>query len=112
MNVEFRYLYRDGGNYKKYSAVVFSNKKNLDPELISASLSATLVDGVFFEAHLIHVPPLFFREFLFDPSLDHEFHEFEGLTLTSDSITDVHCRDIDEVVLLLCNSCGRRGFSF
>ena len=91
-NVEFVYLYRDGGNYKKWGRVVF------EPICATAILSsgeglrhAFLQDGLFI-ASQIRVPEVFLYadgEFSFD---DHCYHEFERARATSESADDAHYR--------------------
>lgn len=47
-NIEFEYLYRDGGNYKIYQSVVFNNPDGFDIQWIEAKIKSKLIDGEFF----------------------------------------------------------------
>jgi hypothetical protein len=48
INVKFNYLYRDGGNFKSWGEVIFSNLENLPVNEIEAKLiNAFLPDNQF-----------------------------------------------------------------
>ena len=95
-NVEFIYLYRDGGNYKKWGRVVFSNPEETNCELVDARLRpAFLQDGLFI-ASQIRVPDVFLYAdggFSFD---DHCYHEFDSARPTAKTADDVYGRAITE----------------
>ena len=95
-NIEFTYLYRDGGNYKKWSRIVFSNPEHLNVDSVRDDLmQAFLTDGLFI-AKQIRVPDVFLHiggEFSFD---DHCYHEFFGGLETSDAANDVNRRTMKE----------------
>jgi hypothetical protein len=40
-NIKFNYLYRDGGNYKNYSSVIFRNPTNTDLAELEALMEYT-----------------------------------------------------------------------
>lgn len=94
-NVEFRYLYRDGGNYKKRGSVIFSNREGLDTDLAAEKLrQAFLPDGLFI-ARQVRVPEVFLYargKFTDD---DHCYHEFDELTSTSKAADDERDRSIE-----------------
>jgi hypothetical protein len=95
-NVEFIYLYRDGGNYKKFGRVVFPNPEQLSPEALEIELRRALWGGDLFIASQIRVPEVFLfagGEFSFD---DHCYHELGGLRATEDIPNDKHDRSISE----------------
>src|ERR1700690_4402210 len=95
-NVEFTYLYRDGGNYKKRGRVVFSNPDELDVGSVGKDLQqAFLPDGLFI-ASQIRVPDVFLYiggEFSSD---DHCYHEFFGVLSTLEAANDANRRSIRE----------------
>lgn len=97
-NIEFAYLYRDGGNFKNFGNVVFSNLEDIDTEFLLKAISEALVDGTFFEARAVEIPNLFFEHLPFDPDLDHGWHEFERLQATPAAITDEGRRDIGNFI--------------
>jgi hypothetical protein len=95
-NVEFTYLYRDGGNHKKWGRVVFSNPEGASNESVEKRLrQAFLQDGLFI-ANQIRVPDVFLYaegQFSFD---DHCYHEFDTARLTAKEADDVQRRTITE----------------
>jgi hypothetical protein len=95
-NVKFHYLYRDGGNYKKWAELVFSNSDGLPADLITKILrDAFLEDGLFI-AHQVRIPEVFLAaedELTFD---DHCFHEFASAEATCDAPNDACRRSIHE----------------
>ena len=58
-NVKFNYLYRDAGNYKKSSSVVFSNPQELSPESVEETLRQFFLEKCLFIAGQIRVPGCF-----------------------------------------------------
>jgi hypothetical protein len=93
-NVEFAYLYRDGGNYKKWGRVVFSNPDRLNSDSLEVEVRlAFLKDGLFI-AGQIRVPEVFLYtggQLSFD---DHCYHELDGLRQTAAAANDAHRRSI------------------
>ena len=85
-NIRFCYLYRDGGNYKQFGYITFSNPENLSIELINSRLKTNLIDGEFFIASKWQIPAL--QSFPFDEELDHNWHEFEKLQITHEPLTE------------------------
>jgi hypothetical protein len=93
-NVEFIYLYRDGGNYKKWGKVVFSNADRLDCESVERQLQqAFLQDGLFI-ASQIGVPDAFLYAGGMFSLDDHCYHEFEMVRPTLRAVDDAHGRSI------------------
>jgi hypothetical protein len=95
-NLEFTYLYRDGGNHKKWGRVVFSNPDRLNGNSIDERLRLAFLQDGLFVASQIRVPEIFLYaggEFSFD---DHCYHEFDGARPTHESADDVHRRSITE----------------
>ncbi|MCU1296531.1 MAG: hypothetical protein JWO91_809 [Acidobacteriaceae bacterium] len=53
MDIEFRYLYRDGGNYKKWGSVVFANPEKVAENVVGeAILRALLPHGLFISTQI------------------------------------------------------------
>ena len=92
MNIEFFYLYRDAGNFKQFSSVVFTNDKHLSIETITQVLKNSLIDELFFDPMAANVPPLFFDDY--DEELDHDWHEFEVVKEVELPANDFLYRDI------------------
>lgn len=108
-NVELTYLYRDGGNYKKWGRVVFANPDRLDIASVETELRQALwVDGLFI-ARQIRVPEVFLwagDEFSSD---DHCYHELDGLRSTENKANDAHHRSISEFLAEAAQE-SRRGW--
>jgi hypothetical protein len=85
-NIQLNYLYRCGGNYKNYGEVIFSNPEGLTLEDITQQITDKCIDGLWFYAHLCHIPTLFFDKY--SPELDHPFHEYESVEHTHLPSTD------------------------
>ena len=93
-NVRFRYLYRDGSNYKRWGDIVFSNPDQLSCELVKNQLKGALGNSDLFIAHQVRIPETFlWNEYSVD-SDDHCFHEFSEVEVTSDPPSDEHARSI------------------
>ena len=88
MNIKFRYLYRDGANYKNYNEVIFSNPNGISLEIIENIIRECLIDGVWFVATKWNLPDMHFKEYSWDSDIDHDWHEFEYLEQTLDSVTE------------------------
>ena len=93
-NVEFSYLYRDGGNYKKFGRVVFSNPEQLSPEALEIELRQVFWEDDLFIASQIRVPEVFLYSDGKLSSDDHCYHEFGGLRATEELANDKHNRSI------------------
>jgi hypothetical protein len=95
-NVQFNYLYRDGGNYKKFGRVVFANPEGLNLEALEIELRQALWENDLFIAIQIRVPEVFVYsgdKLSFD---DHCFHEFGSLLETEEIANDAHNRSSSE----------------
>lgn len=82
-NIKFSYLYRDSGNYKNYSHVVFDNPYNIDLKCLELLIKSRLIDGSWFYAERWQLPDLHFNDW--NNTLDHTFHEFESIAYTSEA---------------------------
>jgi len=97
-NVEFSYLYRDGGNYKNFGRIVFSNSEQIECEEIRKVLSEAFLEEGLFIADQIRVPDVFLfanGQLSFD---DHCYHEFGAVQSTEEQPSDLHKRTIGEFV--------------
>ena len=84
-NLQFNYLYRDAGNYKKYGSVVFSNPDKLSLSAIEAQIKETLIDGEFFEPFKLNIPAIHAYP---HSELDHDWYTFEEVQQTEEQATD------------------------
>jgi hypothetical protein len=107
MNIEFRYLYRDGSNYKKHGRVVFSNPDQLTPESVGKALEkAFLTDGLFI-ARQVRLSEVFLYAdgaFSYD---DHCYHEFSSVRSTFDVPSDESARSISEFLVEVMEEANR-----
>jgi hypothetical protein len=93
-NVEFSYLYRDGGNYKKFGKAVFSNPNQIACVAIEKALTEAVLEDGLFIADQVRVPEVFLfanGELSFD---DHCYHEIDAVRTTEEESTDPHLRTI------------------
>lgn len=95
-NIKFNYLYRDGGNFKSWEEVIFSNPENLTVHEIETKLLNAFLSGKQFIASQISVP----EKFLFEKGKftknDHCFHEFDCVEICQENSTDVLLRSITD----------------
>lgn len=95
-NVSFNYLYRDGGNFKAWDRVIFSNPENLALNEIEAKLIEAFMQDKQFIADQIAVP----EKFLFVngkfTKYDHCFHELDCVEVCEENQTDTLDRSIAE----------------
>lgn len=98
MNMEFRYLYRDYGNWKNYGTVIFGNENGLDKESLQDRVMDLIGVDHFIDVLKLGLPPLYFSDFPYDPKLDHEEHEFCELAETNSPANDLANRDIVELL--------------
>ena len=106
-NVAFVYLYRDGGNHKKWGRVVFSNPDALTSGAVEEKLQLALLQDGLFIASQIRVPEAFLYaggDFSFD---DHCYHEFDGIRATYDSVDDAFGRSITEFLTEVTQEANR-----
>lgn len=108
-NVEFSYLYRDGGNYKKFGRVVFANPDQLDCSAIEKALMGLCLEDGLFIADQARVPDVFLfanGKLSLD---DHCYHEFDTVRPTAENPTDEHMRSITDFVWEI-TAVGQRGW--
>jgi hypothetical protein len=102
-NIKFVYLYRDGGNYKSWANVVFSNPDEMTPSAVTFALQRTFMQDGLFIAHQIRLPEVQFYRNGDLTTDDHCFHEFDSVELTVDRPNDRAGRSISEFL----NEVGR-----
>ncbi|MGF7042020.1 hypothetical protein [Mucilaginibacter lappiensis] len=83
-NIQFNYLYRDGGNYKKYNSVILPNPSNISLIELSKLIHSKLIDETWFYIDQWNLPDL--RPETFDPDNDPAWHEFESIVHTDESV--------------------------
>lgn len=108
-NVEFSYLYRDGGNYKTFGKVVFTNPDQLDCDTIEKALIEAFLEDSLFIADQARVRDVFLfanGKLSFD---DHCYHEFDTVRPTAENPTDEHMRSITDFVSEI-TAVGQRGW--
>lgn len=108
-NVEFSYLYRDGGNYKKFGRVVFSNPEQITLGTVENALTEALLEDGLFIADQVRVPELFLfanGELSFD---DHCYHELDAVRAIEKESTDPHLRTIRQFLSEVIQQ-GRKGW--
>jgi len=84
-NLRLSYLYRDAGNYKQRGEVILSNRGGLDVAEVRRRLFGMCIEGDYFDPIVWGIPVLFAN--VYDPELDHEWHELVGLEETNDGAT-------------------------
>ena len=108
-NIEFSYLYRDGGNYKKWGRVVFSNIDELNSESVERELRQAFLEDGLFIASQIRVPEVFLYSVGKFSSDDHCYHEFNCVRQTASRADDTHRRSIGEFLAEITQE-ARRGW--
>lgn len=98
-NIKFNYLYRDGGNYKQFGYLIYSNESDIQIEKIENQIRLKLIDDNFFDPKLWRVKTLY--KYPYDPDLDHSWHEFENVEITKELPTSKI--DIAEFINSLSN---------
>ncbi len=94
MNVRFKYLYRDAGNFKRWGEVVFSSAHNIGQDTLAAiSGTALPLDGIYFLPDQVGVLSLHFEEWV--ENLDHDWHEIHSFELCDDLPNDLQGRDVE-----------------
>ncbi|MGZ3766190.1 MAG: hypothetical protein ACXVA2_16090, partial [Mucilaginibacter sp.] len=57
-NIQFNYLYRDAGNYKKHHSVIFPNPDNIDETELETLIRSKLIDHEWFYVEQWNLPDL------------------------------------------------------
>lgn len=98
MNIEFRYMYRDCGNWKNQGSVIFGNRHEQSRVDVEQQIMQMIQGDRLIDAETLKLPVLYFREFSYDPQLDHSMHEFIGVSETNRPVDDLDGRDIADVL--------------
>lgn len=85
LNTVFRYIYRDGSNYKNAGSVVFVGGISEDLEM---QFRAALDERCYFIADRVRVPEVFFTYGEDSTDDDHCWHEFVAFEDTTDVASD------------------------
>jgi len=93
-NIKLSYLYRDSGNYKQYGFEIFSNPTHKSIHEIEDEIKSKLIDKEYFIASQWNLPSL--QKCPFDLEMDHNWHEFERIELTTENCTSKI--DIDQFI--------------
>lgn len=108
MNVCFNYLYRDAGNFKNWSEVIFTNKTDTELNLLELQIRNFLIDGEFFVAEEVDLKKLYFPKYI--KKLDHDWHEFHSIETTEETLNDKNKRDIIDFIEYLKVSCKKQKY--
>jgi len=73
--IQFNYLHRDSGNWKKFGCKKFSNPEKLSIEVIEKKIRQNLIDGAFFYPEKVGIKKFKFHRFCDDYS----WYEFESI---------------------------------
>ncbi len=96
--VEFEYLYRDAGNYKKWGSVVFPNVEAEALDELRRRIGAVFPEDPIFIADQVRIPEVFLFSNDRYTSDDHCFHEFHSLQVAVEPANDVYSRSISEFI--------------
>jgi hypothetical protein len=96
MNICFEYLYRDAGNFKNWSKVVFANPNELDIGGVITAAQDALIDGCYFNAGQVQLPDLQLHHD--DQRIEHGWHEAFCFSNTHEPACDRHNRTIEAFV--------------
>ena len=96
-NIKFNYLYRDGGNYKKFHSVVFGSDECISIEELELLIKSKLIDSEWFYAEQWKLPDLHFDTW--ENELDHTFHEFKSVEYCDEAATsEISLREFINII--------------
>lgn len=97
-NASLSYMYRDGGNYKRWGSVTFQGAPTLD---LTTRLAKALNQREYFIPKQVRIPPMFSypTEHAYDAELDHQWHEVIQIEDVTDAPDDVLMRTFEDFVL-------------
>lgn len=98
-NVRFRYLYRDGNNFKNRAEIVFRDPDNVDLKRTKQTLERAFESDGLFIADQIRVPEVFLYDACQAYAEDHCFHEFCSLERTADHANDRFNRSVRQFLV-------------
>ena len=99
MNILFCYKYRDGANYKQYNEIIFSNPLKREIKEIELIITEKLIDGLWFVADSWNIPNQFFKEYMWNDEVDHNWHEFDEIKETEENVTEKNT--IEDFILVV-----------
>jgi hypothetical protein len=111
-NVKFKYFYRDGSNFKRWSEIIFSNPNGFSLEAAAKAFGDAFTKDGLFTAHQIRVPEVFIYDDGDANADDHCYHEFYEVIETSENPNDRHARSIDRFVAEVQRIPSRAWFAF
>jgi hypothetical protein len=111
-NVKFKYLYRDGSNFKRWSDIIFSNPNDLPLEGVAKALGDAFTKDGLFIAHQVRVPEVFIYDEGNANADDHCYHELHEVTESSEIPNDRHGRSIDRFIAEVQRAAIRGWFVF
>lgn len=79
--IQFNYLHRDSGNWKKFGSKLFVNPEQLTLEEIEQKIRANLIDQEYFYPDQVGIKKFKFHRYLDDYS----WYEFESVEEVEDS---------------------------
>lgn len=85
-NIKFNYLYRDGGNFKKFRSVIYKKTSDIDFKDIKSTIISHLIDALFFIPEKWNLPTI--ASFPFDAEIDHQWYEFISVEPTVEPATE------------------------
>lgn len=77
--IQFNYLHRDSGNWKKFGFKRFSNPEKLPLQEIETKIRQNLIDGMYFYPEKVGIKKFKFHQFCDDYS----WYEFESVEVTN-----------------------------
>lgn len=81
-NIKFSYLYRDSGNYKNYSFLIFANPDKIDISALETLIRSKLIYEEWFYHNEWKLPNLRFTDCDFE--VEPTWHEFENVEFTDE----------------------------
>jgi hypothetical protein len=98
--IQFNYLYRDSGNWKKFGSKQFSNPDQLTIKEIEQKLRENLIDGEYFYPDQVGI-----KKFKFHRHIeDYSWYEFESFELIENIDTSMkELKSISDFLLNLRN---------
>lgn len=79
--IQFNYLHRDSGNWKKFGSKIFSNPEQLTIEEIEQGIRQSLIDRQYFYPEQVGIKKFKFHRYLDDYSW-YEFESVEAIEKT------------------------------
>lgn len=84
--IQFNYLHRDSGNWKKFGRKQFSNPEKLSIEEIETKIRQNLIDGMYFYPENVGIKKFKFHRY----SDDFSWYEFESIEFINCTSTKLY----------------------